>query len=51
MEATIGSGYGNGNGDESTKSVGRESFVGGGSRCDDRCVFRSAVVGGETQLR
>ena len=36
-----------GNGNESLKSGGREAFVGGCDRSNDRCVSVSAVVGRE----
>ena len=38
---------GSGNGNESLKSGGKEAFIRGGGRRDDRCVSGRAVVGGE----
>ena len=53
LAVTIDDGGGDGDGDvdgnESPNLVGKEAFVGGGSRRDDRCVSRSAVVGRETR--
>ena len=47
--AVIIGGAGNGSGDKYPKSGVREAFVGDGNRRDDRCVSRSAAVGGGSQ--
>ena len=48
MAVTIDGSGGDGNGKELPKSGGREAFVGGGVRRDDRCVFVSVFFSGET---